>query len=49
MRENEVPVFWACSVTPQAVAMEVKPEIMITHSLGNMFITDIKDKQFSVL
>lgn len=49
IKENEVPVFWACGVTPQAVAMEVKPEIMITHSPGHMFITDIKDEQFSVL
>ena len=32
MREGEVPVFWACGVTPQAVAMECKPPLMITHS-----------------
>ncbi|MEQ8155051.1 MAG: putative hydro-lyase [Clostridiaceae bacterium] len=49
INEGEVPVFWACGVTPQAVAMEVKPEIMITHSPGHMFITDIKDEKFSVL
>jgi uncharacterized protein YcsI (UPF0317 family) len=49
IKEGEVPVFWACGVTPQAVAMEVKPEIVITHSPGHMFITDVKDEQFSVL
>ncbi|MEX1157793.1 MAG: putative hydro-lyase [Thermomicrobiales bacterium] len=38
---GEVPVFWACGVTPQAVAMEAKPPLMITHSPGHMFITDI--------
>ncbi|HHW03600.1 MAG TPA: putative hydro-lyase [Thermoanaerobacterales bacterium] len=48
IRDGEVPVFWACGVTPQAVAMNSKPEIMITHSPGHMFITDIKDEQLSV-
>ncbi|GGH88660.1 uncharacterized protein YcsI (UPF0317 family) [Pullulanibacillus pueri] len=43
IRENEVPVFWACGVTPQAVAMQVKPEIMITHAPGHMFVTDRKE------
>ncbi|MBI50005.1 MAG: DUF1445 domain-containing protein [Chloroflexi bacterium] len=46
---NETPVFWACGVTPQAVAMESKPPIMITHSPGHMFITDMKDEDYSVL
>jgi uncharacterized protein YcsI (UPF0317 family) len=41
--DDEVPVFWACGVTPQAVIMEVKPEIAITHSPGHMFITDWPD------
>ncbi|WP_174612936.1 putative hydro-lyase [Virgibacillus ihumii] len=49
INEGEVPVFWACGVTPQAVAMNSKPEIMITHAPGHMFITDLKDEQFSVL
>jgi uncharacterized protein YcsI (UPF0317 family) len=38
---DEVPVFWACGVTPQAVAMEAKPELMITHAPGHMFVTDL--------
>lgn len=49
IKEGEVPVFWACGVTPQAVAMQVKPEIMITHAPGHMFITDLKNEEFSVL
>src|SRR5690606_8278969 len=49
IREGEVPVFWACGVTPQAVAMEVKPDLMITHAPGHMFITDLRDEQFGVL
>jgi uncharacterized protein YcsI (UPF0317 family) len=40
VRGGEVPVFWACGVTPQAVLMEAKPEFAITHSPGCMFVTD---------
>ena len=47
--QNLVPVFWACGVTPQSVAMSSKPEIMITHAPGYMFITDKKDEEYSVL
>ncbi|MDI3340444.1 MAG: putative hydro-lyase [Sphaerobacter sp.] len=38
---GDVPVFWACGVTPQAVAMAVRPELMITHAPGHMFVTDV--------
>lgn len=38
---DDVPVFWACGVTPQAVAMEAKPDLMMTHAPGHMFITDL--------
>ena len=40
IRPGEVPVFWACGVTPQVVVMETKPEFAITHSPGCMFVTD---------
>ena len=43
IRDGEVPVFWACGVTPQAVVMASKPEFCITHSPGHMFISDIKN------
>ncbi|WAH38763.1 putative hydro-lyase [Alicyclobacillus dauci] len=49
IRDNEVPVFWACGVTPQAIAMHVKPDIMITHAPGHMFITDKRDEDYSIL
>ncbi|QBS36656.1 putative hydro-lyase [Thermaerobacter sp. FW80] len=49
IRPGEVPVFWACGVTPQAVAMSAKPEFMITHAPGHMFITDRKDEELAVL
>lgn len=38
---GDVPVFWACGVTPQAVAQASKPPLMITHSPGHMFVTDL--------
>jgi uncharacterized protein YcsI (UPF0317 family) len=48
IREGEVPVFWACGVTPQAVAMHVKPELVITHAPGHMFITNRRDEEYSI-
>jgi uncharacterized protein YcsI (UPF0317 family) len=48
IKAGEVPVFWACGVTPQAVAMESKPALMITHAPGHMFVTDLKSEDFSV-
>ncbi len=41
MERGDVPVFWACGVTPQAVALASKPAFMITHSPGHMFLTDM--------
>ena len=41
IREGEIPVFWACGVTPQAAIEFAKPELVITHAPGHMFITDI--------
>lgn len=47
--EDDVPVFWACGVTPQSVAIASKPELMITHSPGHMFVTDLMDEDLAVL
>jgi uncharacterized protein YcsI (UPF0317 family) len=41
--DDEVPVFWACGVTPQAAAVAASIELMITHAPGRMFITDIRE------
>tara|TARA_B100001750_G_C15262678_1_gene473487 strand:- start:63 stop:569 length:507 start_codon:yes stop_codon:yes gene_type:complete len=46
---DEVPVFWACGVTPQSIAMKSRPPIMITHAPGHMFLTDIKDEELSLI
>ncbi|MEU6267244.1 D-glutamate cyclase family protein [Saccharopolyspora shandongensis] len=42
LEADEVPVFWACGVTPQAVLAEVRPELAITHAPGCMFLTDLR-------
>lgn len=39
--EKELPVFWGCGVTPQAVAESARVELMITHEPGQMFLTDL--------
>jgi uncharacterized protein YcsI (UPF0317 family) len=46
---DDVPVFWACGVTPQAVALASKPPFMITHSPGHMFITDLPNSALAAL
>ena len=39
--DDEVPVFWACGVTPQAAMAKAKPAISITHAPGCMLVTDV--------
>jgi uncharacterized protein YcsI (UPF0317 family) len=39
--DGELPVFWACGVTPQAVIHAAKPEFVITHAPGAMLVTDL--------
>ncbi len=46
---DELPVFWACGVTPQAVIAQVKPEFCITHAPGCMLITDLRNTQLAAL
>ena len=45
---NEVPVFWACGVTPQSVIATVKPEFCITHYPGSMLVTDRKNIDLAI-
>lgn len=46
---DELPVFWACGVTPQAVIATVKPEFCITHAPGSMLITDLRNTSLAAL
>ena len=41
--DDEVPVFWACGVTPQNAVLNAKPDICITHTPGCMLITDVDE------
>lgn len=41
--EGDVPVFWACGVTPQVALMASRPPFAITHAPGHMFVTDVPD------
>ncbi|MCP5002079.1 MAG: putative hydro-lyase [Hyphomicrobiales bacterium] len=43
--DDEVPVFWACGVTPQNAVLNAKPDICITHTPGCMLVTDIDENQ----
>jgi uncharacterized protein YcsI (UPF0317 family) len=45
---REVPVFWACGVTPQVALAEAGLEWAITHSPGCMFVTDWHDSDQEV-
>jgi uncharacterized protein YcsI (UPF0317 family) len=42
VRPGETPVFWACGVTPQAVALAARLPLLITHKPGHMFVTDLR-------
>jgi uncharacterized protein YcsI (UPF0317 family) len=44
---GEMPVYWACGVTPQAVVMEARPDFCITHAPGAMLVTDLKDSDLT--
>jgi len=46
---DELPVFWACGVTPQAVIAHMRPEFCITHAPGSMLITDLRNSKLAVL
>lgn len=49
LRDGEVPVFWACGVTPQSVIEVAKPPFCITHKAGHMLITDRLNAELAVL
>jgi len=49
VERGELPVFWACGVTPQAVIAEVRPEFCITHAPGCMLITDLRNARLASL
>ncbi|MGY3567858.1 uncharacterized protein YcsI (UPF0317 family) [Sinomonas sp. RB5] len=45
---GDVPVFWACGVTPQAALLASRPPFAITHAPGYMFISDVPDSEYLI-
>ena len=48
IQPDEMPVFWACGVTPQSVILQSRPAFAITHAPGFMLVTDVRNSQFSI-
>ena len=48
IQPGEVPVFWACGVTPQAAIAKARPDFSITHAPGHMLVTDLLNADLSV-
>lgn len=46
--DDELPVFWACGVTPQSVVRSARPPICITHTPASMLVTDLRNASLSV-
>jgi uncharacterized protein YcsI (UPF0317 family) len=44
VKDDELPLFWACGVTPQSVVLDAKPSLCITHAPGHMLVTDLKNE-----
>ena len=49
IHKGETPVFWACGVTSALAALSAKPEMVITHAPGHMFITDVPNESLAVI
>ncbi|EPX76635.1 putative hydro-lyase [Salipiger mucosus] len=45
--DDDVPVFWGCGVTPQAIAMAAGIPLMMTHATGHMLLTDLTMKDIA--
>ena len=41
VHEDELPLFWACGITPQSVVLDARPSLCITHAPGHMLVTDL--------
>ena len=47
--EGEIPVFWACGVTPQLALRAAKLPIAVTHAPGPMVVTDLRNAELAAL
>jgi uncharacterized protein YcsI (UPF0317 family) len=44
VKSDEMPLFWACGVTPQSVVLDARPTLCITHAPGHMLVTDLQNE-----
>jgi uncharacterized protein YcsI (UPF0317 family) len=49
IHDDEIPVFWACGVTPQSVIADARPDFCITHYPGAMLVTDRRNTEFAIM
>jgi uncharacterized protein YcsI (UPF0317 family) len=49
IEDDELPVFWACGVTPQAAIAAAKVDFAITHAPGCMLVTDRRNREYAIL
>jgi uncharacterized protein YcsI (UPF0317 family) len=47
LQPDDVPVFWACGVTPQAALERAGLPFAISHAPGHMLITDVPDSEMA--
>lgn len=47
VKADEIPVFWACGVTPQNVVKAAKPPLFIAHYPGRMLVTDLLNSKLA--
>ncbi len=47
VRDDELPLFWACGVTPQSVLLDARPSFCITHAPGHMLVTDLENRSLA--
>jgi uncharacterized protein YcsI (UPF0317 family) len=48
VRPGELPVFWACGITPQAAVLAAKPPLCIAHAPGHMLVTDRRNSEWAL-
>jgi uncharacterized protein YcsI (UPF0317 family) len=47
LEPGDVPVFWACGVTPQAAAVAAALPFAVCHAPGQMFVTDVEERSWA--
>jgi uncharacterized protein YcsI (UPF0317 family) len=48
VKPDELPVFWACGITPQIAVLAARPPICITHAPGHMLVTDVRNSEWAL-